>query len=371
METVQPFNLVTEPLKAQYGPLLSEVKATISRVLDEGVFILGPEVEAFEREVAAYLGVEHAIGVSNCTDGMIIILDALGIGPGDEVVCPAYTFFATAQAIARRGATPVFCDIDPTTLNLDPQDVARRVTSRTRAIIAVHLCGRPAPVDELPEGIPVIEDAAQAFGASRDGRRVGSLGLASAFSFFPSKNLFCFGDGGLVATDDESLARRVRLLRRHGTPDLRRYEAVGYNARLDALHAAVLRLFLPHIDEWNAGRRATAQAYSDAGLGTVAELPLDEPGHVYHLFPVRADEAAPILESLAAEGFQCSTLFPTPFHLEPAFEQLGYTVGSLPETERAAAEMVSLPIWPNMDPAIQRRIVAAILSAERLRSLSP
>ena len=354
-----PLNLVTVPLKAQYEPYREEILAAFSRVLDHGEFILGPEVEALEESLSQYLGVRHAIGVSSCTEGMVITLDALGISPGDEVICPAYTFFATAQAIARRGATPVLCDIDRTTLNLSPSDVERRVTERTKAIVAVHLCGRAAPVDELPGGLPVIEDAAQAFGASLDGRRVGSLGLASAFSFFPQKNLFCFGDGGLVATNDDDLAERVRLLRRHGTPDLRRYLLVGYNARLDALQAAVLRLFLPHIDRWNQERREAAMRYRELGLGELCELPSDERGHVYHLFPVRTDKAQPVIESIGREGIAITTLFPTPFHLEPVFDYLGYGPGSLPETEAAAREMVSLPIWPGMPEELQKTIVDA------------
>jgi dTDP-4-amino-4,6-dideoxygalactose transaminase len=358
------FDLVVEPLKAQYEPFRDEIVEAINRVLDRGLFILGPEVEAFEHEVAEYLGVVDAIGVSNCTEGMVIVLDALGIGAGDEVICPAYTFFATAQAIARRGATPVFCDINPVTLNLDPDDVARCVSARTKAIIAVHLCGRPAPLTELPQGIPIVEDAAQAFGATKNDKRVGSLGVAGCFSFFPSKNLFSFGDGGLVTTNDPELASRVRLLRRHGTPDLRRYEAVGYNARLDALHAAVLRVFLPHIEAANAARRAVAMRYADLGLNEIAEPPADEPGHVYHLYPLRCerDVAVSVIRGLEAAGFKCSTLFPTPFHLEPVFAHLGYRPGSLPETERASGEVVSLPIWPGMRSEIQDAIVAGALA---------
>jgi dTDP-4-amino-4,6-dideoxygalactose transaminase len=360
-----PFDLITTPLKAQYEPMRDEVLTAIGRVLDHGRFILGPEVEAFEEEVAGYLGVDHTVGVSNCTDGMIILLDALGIGPGDEVICPAYTFFATAEAIARRGATPVLCDIDPLTLNLSPDDVRRRITERTKAVIAVHLCGRPAPIADLPPELPVIEDAAQAFGASVGGVKVGGLGVASSFSFFPQKNLFCFGDGGLVATNDSELASTVRLLRRHGTRDLRTYEAVGYNARLDALHAAVLRVFLPHLDRWNQERRAAVQRYRELGLGELCRIPPDEPGHVHHLFPVRSERAPAVLTALAEEGIQISTLFPTPFHLEPVFRHLGYRPGDLPCTERAAREMLSLPIWPGMPVGLQEAIVEAIRRGTR------
>ena len=352
-------DLVTLPLKDQYEPFRQQILGTVNRVLDHGRFIIGPEVEAFEREAAGYLGVKHAIGTSNCTEGMVILLDALGVGPGDEVICPVHTFFATAQAIARRGATPVFCDIDPATLNLSPADVHRKVTRKTKAIMAVHLCGRAAPVADLPEGLPVIEDAAQAFGASRGGVKAGGLGTAASFSFFPGKNLFSFGDGGMVTTNDAELADRVRLLRRHGTRDLRTYEAVGYNARLDAIHAAILRLFLPHVDRWNAQRREAASRYRDL-LDGCCEMPPDEPGHVYHIFTARTDRPKEALESLSKEGIGISTLFPTPFHLEPVFRGLGYEPGSLPATEASAHNDLSLPIWPGMSEQLQETVAAAI-----------
>src|SRR3990172_592624 len=225
-------------VRAQYAPLIDAVKERIAEVLDSGRFILGPQVAAFERDAAAYLGIRETVGVANGTDALVLVLDALGIGPGDEVVCPALTFFATAEAIARRGATPVFADIDAATLNLDPADVERRLTPRTKAILAVHLFGRPAPIDALPAGVPVIEDAAQAFGAPR----VGSLGVAATFSFFPPKNLFGLGDGGLVATADRELAARVRMLRFHGSRDKKDFELIGYKPPPHQLHAPLLPL---------------------------------------------------------------------------------------------------------------------------------
>jgi dTDP-4-amino-4,6-dideoxygalactose transaminase len=352
-------DLVTLPLKDQYEPFRQEILDTVNRVLDLGRFIIGPEVEAFEREAADYLGVKHAIGTSNCTEGMVIILDALGIGPGDEVICPVHTFFATAQAIARRGARPVFCDIDPATLNLSPEDVRAKVTAKTKAIMAVHLCGRPAPVDELPEGIPVVEDAAQAFGSHRNGVKAGGLGIAASFSFFPGKNLFCFGDGGMVTTNDDALADRVRLLRRHGTRDLATYEAVGYNARLDAIQAAMLRLFLPHIDTWNAQRRTAADRYREL-LAGYCEFAPDEPGHVQHIFTARTEHAASAKAELAKDGIGINTLFATPFHLQPVFREMGYEPGSLPATEASARCDLSLPIWPGMSTELQETVAAAI-----------
>jgi dTDP-4-amino-4,6-dideoxygalactose transaminase len=362
---------VTVPLtdvKAQYAPLLDELRQRIDDVLQAGQFILGPNVHAFEEEAAAYLGVSEAVGVANGTDALVIVLDTLGIGPGDEVVCPSFTFYATAEAIARRGATPVFADIDATTLNLDPADLADRVTGRTKAILAVHLFGRPAPLDEFPEGIPVIEDAAQAFGATLGDRRAGSIGAVGTFSFYPTKNLFGLGDGGLVVTSDADLADRVRLLRFHGSRDKERFEAIGYNSRLDELQAAALRLFLGHVDEWNDGRRNAAVRYADLGLGEACEVPRDESGHVYHEFVVRSPERDRLADGLREAGVACKTYYSVPLHLQPAFRDLGYEEGSLPETERASRETLALPIWPNISVEQQTEVVEAIRSAASVRA---
>src|SRR5207244_6141747 len=232
-------------------------------------------VAALEREAAKYLGVEESIGVANGTDALVLVMDALGIGAGDEVVCPSFTFYATAEAIARRGATPVFADVDAGTMNLDPEDVAARISSRTKAILAVHLFGRPAPLAELGQlGLPLIEDAAQAFGSPEIARS----GVASTFSFYPTKNLFCIGDGGPVSTDDPELTERVRMLRFHGSRDKVDFELIGYNSRLDEIQAAVLRIFLAELDNWVASRRQAAARYSALGLGAVGHLPEDEPG---------------------------------------------------------------------------------------------
>jgi dTDP-4-amino-4,6-dideoxygalactose transaminase len=350
-------------VKAQYAPLLDELRRRLDEVLDSGRFILGPNVRALEEEAAAYLDVPRAVGVANGTDALVLVLDALGIGPGDEVVCPAYTFFATAEAIARRGATPVFADIDATTLNLDPADVAERVSPQTKAILAVHLFGRPAPVEELATLAPVVEDAAQAFGAERGGAKAGSLGLAATFSFYPTKNLFGLGDGGLVAANDDEVADRVRLLRFHGSTDKQTFEAIGYNSRLDELQAAFLRLFLEHLDEWTRGRREAAARYAELGLGDLVELPEDEPGHVYHLIVSRSPERDRIREALSAADIASATYYVTPLHLQPALSFLGYEPGSLPETERAAAENFSVPLWPGIAPEVQERVVETVRSA--------
>ena len=250
-------------VEAQYAPLIEQLRERFDEVLASGKFVRGPNVAAFEEEAAAYLGVRRTIGVANGTDALVLVLDALEIGPGDEVICPAFTFYATAESIARRGATPVFADIDPATLDLDPEDVAQRITQRTKAIMPVHLFGRPAPVAELAKlGVTIVEDAAQAFGSPGI-----AASVVSTFSFYPTKNLFCLGDGGLVAVNDVELGERVRMLAFHGSRDKVDFELVGYNSRLDELQAAFLRLFLERLGEWTRGRREAAARYAELGLG--------------------------------------------------------------------------------------------------------
>jgi dTDP-4-amino-4,6-dideoxygalactose transaminase len=353
-------------VKAQYAPLLDELKERIAEVLDSGRFILGPHVRAFEEEAAAYVGVEHAIGVANGTDALVIALDALEIGPGNEVICPTFTFYATAESIARRGATPVFADLDPRTMNLDPADVRARVTPRTRAILPVHLFGRPAPLGDLAElGIPIVEDAAQAFGA----QGVGTTGVVSTYSFFPTKNLFALGDGGLVTSRDDELAERVRLLRFHGSKAKKDFELVGYNSRLDELQAAVLRIFLPHVEEWNRLRREAAARYAELGLGDVCELPADEPGHIYHVYVVRSPERDRIREHLAASEIASAAYYETPLHLQPALRSLGHAEGEFPEAERASRESLALPLWAGIGADVQERVVSAVREAVSLEAV--
>ena len=262
-------------VKAQYAPLIPQLKERIGEVLESGRFIFGPEVEGFEREAAEFLGVPFALGVANGTDALVLSLEAMEIGRGDEVICPAFTFYATPESIARAGATPVFADIDPATMNLDPEDVAAKITPRTKAIMPVHLFGRPAPLAALAAlGVPIVEDAAQAFGATG----IATTGVCSTFSFFPTKNLFALGDGGLVACTDQDVADRLRMLRFHGSLDKRTHELVGTNSRLDAIQAAALRVFLPHLPSWNAARREAAARYAELGLGDAVELPTDVRG---------------------------------------------------------------------------------------------
>ena len=347
-------------VRAQYDHLVPRVRAAIDGVLESGTFILGPNVAAFEREAAAYLGARDAIGVANGTDALVLVLDALGIGAGDEVICPAFTFYATAEAIARRGATPVFADVDAGTMNLDPEDVASRVTPRTRAILAVHLFGRPAPLAELGElDITLIEDAAQAFGSPE----VGRTGAASTFSFYPTKNLFCLGDGGLVTVNDGEVGERVRMLRFHGSRDKVDFELVGYNSRLDELQAAVLRIFLTELDRWVEQRRDAAARYADLGLGAVCEVPEDQPGHAYHLFVCRSTDRDRLRAALKEAGIGTASYYTTPLHLQPALAYLGYTPGSLPVTEQLATDNFSVPLWAGIDADTQERVVSVIRSA--------
>jgi len=349
-------------VKAQYAPLVDELKDAFARTLDTGRFIFGPEVEAFEREAAEFLGVEQTIGVANGTDALVIALDALDVGPGDEVVCPAFTFYATAEAIARIGATPVFADIDPVTLNLDAADVERRITPRTKALVPVHLFGRPMPVAELAQlGVPVVEDAAQAFGASP----IGGSAL-STFSFFPTKNLFALGDGGLIAANDAALAERIRLLRFHGSRAKKEFELVGYNSRLDAVQASFLRIFLRHLDRWNAERREAAARYAELGLGDLVELPQDERGHVYHMFCVRTHERDRLTTALTEAGIGFAYYYDPPLHLQPALRYLGYSEGDFPETERAARENLCLPLWAGISSEQQAEVVAVLRRASAL-----
>jgi len=348
-------------VKAQYAPLVPELTDAFGRTLDSGRFIFGPEVEAFEREAAGYLGVEQAIGVANGTDALVLALDALGVGEDDEVVCPAFTFYATAEAIARRGATPVFADIDPVTLNVDPADVARKVTARTKAVMPVHLFGRPAAVAPLRRlGVPIVEDAAQAFGAPGI-----ATSVVSTFSFFPTKNLFALGDGGLIAVNDGDLAERLRMLRFHGSRAKKTFEYVGYNSRLDAMQAAFLRIFLRHIGTWNAERRAAAARYTELLDGLVS-TPEDDPGHVYHQYCIRSAERDHLAEALAAEEIGFAVYYAPPLHLQPALSYLGYAEGDFPETEKASRENLCLPLWAGISEEQQSEVVSVLKGASSL-----
>jgi dTDP-4-amino-4,6-dideoxygalactose transaminase len=348
-------------VKAQYAPLIPELQAAFAQALETGRFIFGPEVEGFEREAAEYLGTQSSVGVANGTDALVIVLDALEIGPGDEVICPSFTFYATAESIARRGATPVFAEIDPVTLNLDPADVERRITPRTKALMPVHLFGRPAPIDALRSfGLPIVEDAAQAFGSPGI-----ATSVASTFSFFPSKNLFALGDGGLIALNDDELLERVKMLRFHGSLAKKDFLYVGYNSRLDAIQAAALRIFLRHLDEWTSLRREAAARYAEQ-LADVVDVPLDEPGHVYHMYAVRTTERDRLAAALEEAEIGHAAFYTTPLHLQPALRYLGYSEGDFPETERAARENLCLPLWAGIAEGQQEEVVSVLKRASQL-----
>jgi dTDP-4-amino-4,6-dideoxygalactose transaminase len=358
---VTPIPLVD--VKAQYAPLIPELREAIDGVLEGGQFVFGPNVSAFEEEAARYLGVRETVGVGNGTDAIVLVLESIGIGTGDEVICPAFTFYATAEAIVRAGATPVFADIDPVTLNLDPERVAERITARTKAIMPVHLFGRPAPLAELSAlGVPLIEDAAQAFGSPDIAR----TGVASTFSFYPTKNLFGLGDGGLIATDDPELAERLRMQRFHGSKEKRIFEHIGTNSRLDEIQAAALRIFLRHLDSWTAQRREAAERYRELGLGEACEVPADEPGHVYHLFVSRSPQRDDIRAALSEAQIGNAEYYLPPLHLQPAMRFLGYSAGDLPETEQAARDNFSVPLWAGITADQQQRVVETVRAALRV-----
>ena len=347
------------------APLQGEIRAAIDEVLESGTFILGPSVRAFEQEWAAYLGAGHAIGVANGTEAITIALRALGVGPGDEVVVPSFTFYASAEAIPPTGARPVFCDVDPETFCMTADTVRAVLTPRTKAVLAVHLFGNAAPVDEIAAlGVPVVEDAAQAAGTTVGTRRPGTLGTLATFSFFPSKNLGAFGDGGAITTSDEALAERVRMLRFHGSWDKSTYEHVGFNSRLDELQAAVLRVQLPHLEAWCGARRAAAAAYADAGLGELVALPRPTPGcdPAWHLYVIRHERADALAEALKAEGIGARAYYRVPVHRQPAMrEWAADTEGRLPGTDEAARTHLAIP----MNPALTRDDAAAVTRAVR------
>jgi dTDP-3-amino-3,4,6-trideoxy-alpha-D-glucose transaminase len=347
----------------RYVPLLQQ---RIGEVITSGRYVLGPEVEAFEDEFAQYLGAQNCVGVANGTDAITLALRALGVEPGDEVVLPSFTFYATAEATVNAGATPVFCDIDPDTFCVTRETVERAITPQTKAIVAVHLFGNVAPVPDLMElGLPVLEDAAQAAGATLDGRHAGSLGSAATFSFFPSKNLYCLGDGGAVITNDDEVAERVRRLRFHGSDDKVTFVEVGYNSRLDELQAAALRILLPELDGWNARRRAAARAYAEQGLGNVVSLPTPVEGAepVYHLYVVRSKQADALARGLEAEGVGVRAYYRVPVHLQPAMARWGGDGLDLPGTEVAARENLAFPMGSDLTPEDIAEVVDACRGA--------
>lgn len=355
------------------APLAGEMAAAVANVCESGWFVLGPECEKLEQSVAQLCGTEHAIGCASGSDALLLALMALEIGPGDEVIVPSFTFFATASAVWRLGAKVVFADIDPTTFNIDPSAVIARVTPRTKAIIPVHLFGQCADIDALSaiagrHGIALIEDAAQAIGAQFNGRVAGSLSDIGCFSFYPTKNLGGCGDGGMLTTNDDQLARRLRLLRGHGMEPRYFHQEVGIASRLGAFQAAALNVKLPYLDRWTTQRRENAMRYHQMFAAEKLDRNLTLPvadsrcKHVWNQFTIRLPQELrdALRQGLAERNIGCEIYYPIPLHRQECFASLGYEEGSLPETERAAAEVLSLPIFPGLTEAEQRRVVEAI-----------
>lgn len=344
-------------------PLRERLEEAVLGVLDDGRFILGPNVAAFEEEFAAAVGARHALGVANGTEGLTIALRALGVGPGDEVIVPSFTFYASAEAIPPTGATPVFCDVDPATFLVTPDAVRAALSPRTKAIVAVHLFGNLAPVRELEAlGVPVVEDAAQAAGSYGPEGRPGAIGTVGVFSFYPSKNLGAFGDGGAVTTSDAALAERVRMLRFHGSRDRVSYEEVGYNSRLDELQAAVLRVMLPELEHWAAHRHLVGGWYEEAGLGGLVGLPRPAPASApaWHLYVVRHERADALIADLGARGVEARAYYRTPVHRQAAM-RAWRPAGELPGTDEAARTHLALP----MSAAITWEQVVEVAGAVR------
>jgi dTDP-3-amino-3,4,6-trideoxy-alpha-D-glucose transaminase len=350
--------------KTPIAPLRAEIDRAIASVLDDGRFILGPNVAAFEEEFASWCGAGQAVGVANGTDALTIALRAMGVGPGDEVVVPSFTFYASAEAIPPTGATPVFCDVDPETFCVTADTVREALTPRTKAVVAVHLFGNVAPIREIEAlGVPVLEDAAQAAGARGPDGRPGALGTTATFSFFPSKNLGGFGDGGAITTSDPELADRVRMLRFHGSRDKVTYEHVGYNSRLDELQAAILRVLLPHVDDWAEGRRAAAAHYAAAGLGELVDLPSSAPGvePAWHLYMLRHERADDIAAALAAADVGCRAYYRTPIHRQEAMRP--YAGAELPVTDELARTHLAIPMSPVLSEQQAGEVTQAVAQA--------
>jgi len=360
-------------LNAQYASIRGEIQAAINAVLDSQHFILGPQVQSLEEEIARYCGRKFGVGVASGTDAIILALRAAGVGPGDEVLVPSFTFIATADSVSLLGAKPVFIEIQPESFNLDPQKIASKITSRTRAIVPVHLYGQAADMDPIMEiarqhGLKVVEDNAQAIGATYKGKKTASIGDLGCISFFPSKNLGGYGDGGMVVTDSEDFYRRLRGLRGHGGTKKYYSEEQGWNSRLDEIQAAILRVKLRHLDNWNSARRKNAAKY-DALFGGVGVNGVRTPrvmgwgDHVFHQYTIRVPKRDAVQKTLAEQGIATTVYYPTPIHLQPIYASLGYRQGDLAETERAAKEALSLPMYAELSQLQMERVVNAVARA--------
>ena len=354
-------------LKAQYASIKPEMDAAIQRVLNHCGFIMGPEVKAFEEAFAAYCDTEQAVGVASGTAALHLSLLACSLGPGDEVITTPFTFFASGEAISQTGARPVFVDIDPFTYNIDPVQIEAAITPRTKAIMPVHLYGQPAEMTPILDvahryDLLVIEDAAQAHGAEYRGRRAGSLGDLACFSFYPSKNLGCYGDGGMIVGSDPELLARVRKLRDHGRISKYEHDELGWGYRLDALQAAILGVKLRHLDDWNEERRAHAARYNElfADAEVIRPTVLDHVKHIYHCYVIRTPRRDELVEHLKAEGIGVVVHYPLPLHLQPAYKDLGHQLGDFPVSEACAKEIVSLPMYPELTDEQQQRVADVV-----------
>lgn len=359
---------------AQNAPMRAALEAAFAETLDTGRFIMGPEVVSLENELAEYVGAKHAIGVSSGTDALLVSLMALGIGPGDEVITTPFTFFATGGCISRVGATPVFVDIRPDTFNLDESKVAAAITAKTRAVLPVHLYGQSCDMNALQKAcgdIPIIEDAAQSLGARFRGRGVGSLGTFGCFSFFPSKNLGGLGDGGLVTTSDDALAEKVRVLRAHGSKPKYFHALIGGNFRLDALQAALLRVKFPRLDGWAEARRQNAAYYSErfgeAGLSSerLTPPPLVEEGHVFNQYVIRTNKRDDLADGLGEAGIASAIYYPRALHMQECFADLGYEEGAFPIAEKAANEVLAIPVFPELGDELRARVADTVIKILR------
>lgn len=358
-------------LKAQYATIKNEIQAAVNNVLEDQHFILGPEVKALEKEIAEYCGTRYAVGVASGTDALILGLRACGIGPGDEVIVPSFTFIATADAVSLLGAEPVFADIDPNTYNLDPQSVQKRITRRTKAIVPVHLYGQSADMDPIlalakAHNLKVIEDTAQAIGATYKGRKTASMGDVGCISFFPSKNLGGYGDGGMVVTNSEQVARHLGSLRAHGSSKKYLSDEQGWNSRLDELQAAILRVKLRHLDQWSIQRREAARRYDALlqGMSNVVTPKRNGFGdHVFHQYTVRVPQRDVMQKRLAEAGVTTMVYYPHPIHLQPIYASLGYREGDLPVTEAACKQVFSLPMFPELTTEQSEYVANALARA--------
>lgn len=354
-------------LTAQYQDIKPEIKQAVDNVLESGNYIMGPFVKNFEQAMAEYCGTKYAIGVANGTDALLLTLDALGIGPGDEVITSPFTFFASAEVISRLGATPVFVDIDPDTYNIDPAKLTAAITPRTKAIMPVHIFGQPADMDEIlaianEYNLFVVEDACQAIGSTYNGKNIGSLGTAGCFSFFPTKNLGGYGDGGIVVTNNEELARKIQILRVHGSNPKYYHSMIGYNSRLDALQAAMLQVKLKYIDQWNRQRREKAMMYNNALKDLPLKLPYVKPNReaVFHLYIIQTKYRDELIGHLQQHGIATGVYYPVPLHRQEVYKDLGYVAGSLVESEKAAAGTLALPLYPEMTIDDQEYVISIV-----------